>query len=191
MLNDPIWPAIGGMNAVHGMIAVHGFIASNTFADKGSSNVGMVGLRALVWKQCYAPGESKTRAMAESTVGNRTPDAMNIWADGALPLETDDGDTRDQIAHLEAQLDELADAMMRCRKIRLMSLVAIVGGGVWLLAVTVGAIGSDPVGLMAAMSAVIGGTVMFGSNTTTTREVEAAIKNVEAKRAALIDLGES
>ena len=119
------------------------------------------------------------------------PDVMNIGADGALPFETDDGDPRDQIVHLEAQLDELADAMARCRKIRLMSQVAIVGGGAWLLAVTVGAIGSDPIGLMAAMSALIGGTVMYGSNTTTAREVEAAIKNAEAKRAALIGLRES
>jgi hypothetical protein len=39
---------------------------------------------------------------------------------------------------------------------------------------------------MAAISGVIGGTVMYGSNTTTSREVEAAIKKAEALRAALI-----
>jgi hypothetical protein len=116
---------------------------------------------------------------------------MNIGADGALPFEADDGDPRDQIARLEAQLDELADAMARCRKIRLASQIAIAAGGAWLLATTVGAIGLNPVGLMAAISGMIGGTVMYGSNTTTSREVGDAIKNAEAMRAALIGLRES
>jgi hypothetical protein len=116
---------------------------------------------------------------------------MNIGADGALPFETDDGDPRDQIARLEARLDELADAMARCRKIRLISQIAITAGGAWLLAATVGAMGFNPVGLIAAISAVIGGIVMYGSNTTTSREVDDAIKKAEAMRAALIGLPES
>jgi hypothetical protein len=116
---------------------------------------------------------------------------MNIGADGALPFETDDGDPRDQIARLEARLDELADAMERCRKIRLIAQIAITAGSAWLLAATVGVIGFNPVGLMAAISGVIGGIVMYGSNTTTSREVDDAIKNAEAMRAALIGLWES
>jgi len=127
----------------------------------------------------------------ESKDGNRALDIMNIGANEALPFETDDGDPADQIARLESRLDELADAMARCRKIRLISQIAIAAGGAWLLAVAIGVIGFNPVGLMAAISGVIGGTVMYGSNTTTSRQVDAAIKKAEALREALIGSQES
>jgi hypothetical protein len=116
---------------------------------------------------------------------------MDTRANGALPFETNDGDAADEIARLEAQLDELADAMARCRKIGLISQIAIVTGGAWLLAVAIGVIGFDPIGLMATISGVIGGTVMYGSNTTTSRQVDAAIKKAEAMREALIGPRES
>ena len=109
-----------------------------------------------------------------------------IRVDEALPLETDDGDAHEPIARVEMQLDELSDAAARCRKIRLISQIAIVAGGTWLLVTAIGVIGSDPIGLMAAISGVIGGIVMYGSNATTWREVDAAMKNTEAARAALI-----
>lgn len=111
---------------------------------------------------------------------------MNIGANGALPVEADDGDPADEIAGIESRLDELADAMARCRKIRLISQIAIVAGGIWLLAALIGVIGFDPVGLMAAIAGVIGGTVMYGSNTTTSREIDAAMKEAEARRTKLI-----
>src|SRR5262249_13347834 len=111
---------------------------------------------------------------------------MNIGANGALPFEADDDDPADEIARLESRLDELADAMARCRKIRLISQISIAAGGVWLLGAAIGVIGFDPMGLMAAIAGVIGGTVMYGSNTTTSRQVDAAIEKAEAMRAALI-----
>jgi hypothetical protein len=122
---------------------------------------------------------------------NGALDIMNIGANGALPFAADDGDPADEIARLEARLDELADAMARCRKIRLISQIAIAAGGIWLLAAAVGIIGFDPMGLMAAIAGVIGGTVMYGSNTTTSRQVDAAIEKAEAMRAALIEAQDS
>ena len=116
---------------------------------------------------------------------------MKLGANGALPCETDDGDPADQIADLDSRLDELADAMARCRKIRLISQIAIAAGGAWVLAVAIGIIGVDPIGLMAAISGVIGGTVMYGSNTTTSQQIDAAIKKAEAMREALIGAPES
>jgi hypothetical protein len=107
-------------------------------------------------------------------------------ADDRPLLEVGDGDPRDQIARLESRVEELTDAMERCRKIRLISLIAIAGGGVWMLAVTIGILGFDPLAMMAAISGVIGGTVMYGSNRTTWREIDAAINDAEAKRAELI-----
>jgi hypothetical protein len=111
---------------------------------------------------------------------------MNIEADQALPFDADHGDPRDQIARLESRLEELADAMARCRKIKLMAQIAITVGGIWLLAVTIGVIGFSPMGMVAAISGVIGGTVLYGSNTTTSREVDAATKKAEALRTELI-----
>jgi hypothetical protein len=111
---------------------------------------------------------------------------VNIEAENDEQFEIDDGDPRDRIARLETRLEELADAMARCRKIKLVSQIAIAGGAIWMAAATIGIIGFDPVALMAAIAAVIGGTVMYGSNTTTSQEVDAAIKDAEADRAALI-----
>jgi hypothetical protein len=111
---------------------------------------------------------------------------VNIGAENAQSSEIEGGDPRDQIARLESRLEELAEALARCRKIKLISQIAIAGGGIWLLAVTIGIIGFDPMAMMAAISGVIGGTVMYGSNSTTSREVDAAMKEAEALRAELI-----
>jgi hypothetical protein len=113
---------------------------------------------------------------------------VNIEVENDGQLEIDDGDPRDQIARLEARLEELAEAMARCRKIKLISQIAIAGGGTWMVAATIGVIGFDPVALMAAIAAVIGGTVMYGSNTTTSQEIDAAVKDAEADRARLIGM---
>src|SRR5262249_45774860 len=109
-----------------------------------------------------------------------------IGVDEALSLETDDGDALEQIARVEMQIDELSDAAARCRKIRLISQIAIVAGGTWLVVTAIGVIGSDPIDLMAAISGVIGGIVMYGSNTTTWRGGHAAMKKDEGTRAGLV-----
>lgn len=111
---------------------------------------------------------------------------MNITTDNRPLFEAGNSEPRDQIAWLEQRLEELADATARCRKIRLISQIAITAGGLWMLAVTIGLIGFDPLAMMAAISGVIGGTVMYGSNRTTWREIDAAMNDAEAKRAALI-----
>jgi hypothetical protein len=111
---------------------------------------------------------------------------VNIATDNRPLFDADNGDPRDQIARLEQRLEELADATARCRKIRLISQIAIAAGGAWMLAVTIGVLGFDPLAMMVAISGVIGGTVMYGSNRTTWREVDAAMNDAEAKRAALI-----
>jgi len=111
---------------------------------------------------------------------------VNIGAEDAPPSEIEDGDPRDQIARLESRLEELAEALARCRKIKLISQIAIAGGGIWLLAVTIGVIGFDPMAMVAAISGVIGGTVMYGSNTTTSREIDAAMAEAEVRRTKLI-----
>jgi hypothetical protein len=111
---------------------------------------------------------------------------MTIDANETLSFDASDGDTRHEIARLETRLEELAEALARCRKFRLASQIAMAGGGLWLVSAVIGIIGFDPVAMMAAIAGVIGGIVMYGSNRTTAEELAAEMKEAEAKRAALI-----
>ncbi len=97
-----------------------------------------------------------------------------------------DASVHDEIARLEAEIEALSETSERCRKIMLMSRVAIVAGGLLLLAILLGAVGFDPGVLIGAVAALIGGIVLLGSNSTTWKETEAAIKSCETARARLI-----
>ena len=74
-----------------------------------------------------------------------------------------DDDLHDKISNLEAQIDELVRVIESCRKVILVSKVAIAAGGICLLAFMFGAIRFDPMVMIGAIAAVIGGTVVFGS----------------------------
>jgi hypothetical protein len=104
----------------------------------------------------------------------------------ARDIRLEHGDPHELIARLEARIDDLAEVMDRCRKIMLASKVAIGCGGVWMLAAVFGAVGLDPLAMIAAIAAVIGGTVVFGSNATTAQQIAAAMREAEERRAALI-----
>ena len=103
---------------------------------------------------------------------------------GEFPV--DDGDPRTEIARIEAHVEALAEARERARKFILAGRIAIAGGALWMVAATIGVVGFDPVGLVGSISAVIGGIVMFGSNTTTVKQISAAMTDAEARRAELI-----
>jgi hypothetical protein len=98
----------------------------------------------------------------------------------------DDGDLHEQILHIEAHIEELADVIERCRKIIFISKAAIAAGGTLFLAIIIGAVGFDPTVMIGAMAAVIGGTVFFGSNTSTLKQTTADMKAAEPHRADLI-----
>jgi hypothetical protein len=99
-----------------------------------------------------------------------------------------DDDLRDQIARIEADIDELAKTLDGCRKAMLLSKAAIVGGGIWMLVYLLGAISFDSVTGIGAMAVVIGGVVVFGSNSSTSKQTMAAMKAAEIQRAELIDM---
>ena len=98
----------------------------------------------------------------------------------------DDADPRDQIARLEDQIEQLADNITRYRKFILVSRGAIAAGGLYLVAATLGAVGFDPLWFICSITAVIGGIVVLGSNTSSLRQAAAAIEAAEALRAELI-----
>jgi hypothetical protein len=97
-----------------------------------------------------------------------------------------DDDLRDQIARLEAEIEELAKTLEGCRKAMLLSKVAIAVGGIWILAYFF--MRFDPTTMIAAIAAVIGGVVVLGSNLTTSKQTAAAMKVAERHRAELIDM---
>ena len=101
-------------------------------------------------------------------------------------LAMDEDDIHEEISRLEAQIEGLAEAIECCRKIMLASKAAIAAGGVLLVAIMLGAIRFDPMAFMAAVAALLGGTVLFGSNSSTSQEKTAALKAAETQRAELI-----
>ena len=98
----------------------------------------------------------------------------------------DNGDLHEQILHIEAHIEELTDIIESCRKIILISKVAIAAGGILILATIIGAVGLDATVLIGAIAAVIGGTVILGSNTSTLKQTMTDTKAAEAHRTELI-----
>jgi hypothetical protein len=100
--------------------------------------------------------------------------------------DLENGDPHEEIVHLEEQIDELAAKIESCRKFILASRIAVTGGGVVLAAMLVGAIRSD-LGLMAAaVASLLGGIVVWGSNSSTAKEAAKELAAAESERAALI-----
>ena len=99
-----------------------------------------------------------------------------------------DAELRDQIARIEADIEQLAEGLDQCRKAMLLSKVAIVAGGALLLAYFLGPIRFDPTILIGAIAAVISGVVLFGSNSSTAKQTMAAMKVAEAQRTELIGM---
>ena len=98
----------------------------------------------------------------------------------------DEGDLREQIARLEDEIEDSGRTIERCRKIILVSKAAIVIGAILIVAMMLGLMTFDPMAMIGALAAMIGGTVVFGSNTSTLQQTAAAMQAAEALRAELI-----
>ena len=95
-------------------------------------------------------------------------------------------DPHQAIADLEAEIDELADAAERCRKVIVLARVAAGVGGVLFAITLVGLFRSGPTALVLAITAVLGGLALFGSHTSTRDQILTKIRAREARRAQLI-----
>ena len=98
----------------------------------------------------------------------------------------DDDNPSDEIARIEARLEQLAEVAERCRKFILASKAAIAGGGALLLVMMLGLFGSSQVTALGSIALVLGGIVSLGSNVSTLRQTMAAISAAEALRSELI-----
>jgi hypothetical protein len=102
-------------------------------------------------------------------------------------MAMDEEARRDEILRLEVRIEQLAETVARCRKLVVISRGVIAAGAVVILAILVGAVRFDAMAMVAAITAVIGGTVLLGSNGSTANETAAELKAAEAQRAELID----
>jgi hypothetical protein len=99
-----------------------------------------------------------------------------------------DGDPREEIVRLEAQIEALSDKIESCRKFILAARIAVAAGGVLLAALFLGAIRFDVQLMMLAMAALLGGIVAWGSNGATAKEAASELAAAEANRKALIGM---
>jgi hypothetical protein len=98
----------------------------------------------------------------------------------------DEDNSIDEISRIEARLEELAEVSERCRKIILVSKVAIVGGVASLLVMMLGLFGSSQVASIGSIAMVLGGIVSLGSNISTLRQTMASMSAAEVHRSDLI-----
>lgn len=100
--------------------------------------------------------------------------------------EGPEGEISDQIASLEDRIETLTEKIARCAKISVGAKIAIAAGLAWFALMLVWILPFDGTAFVGALTAVLGGFVLLGSNATTWDEMETERQAAEAARAALI-----
>jgi len=101
-----------------------------------------------------------------------------------------DTDPHDEIERLEAQIEDLTARIESCRKFILAARIAVIGGGALFVAPLLDVIHFDLQMMMLAMASLLGGIVVWGSNSSTEKEAAAERAAAEASRKALIGMME-
>jgi len=109
-------------------------------------------------------------------------DARTAHYDGTMDTES----SSDDIALIEARIEELSEAIERCRKLSVVARIVIGAGAAWIVLTLVGLIPFYPSTMVAALAATLGGIVLLGSNATTWTQTEEALHKSEAQRAQMI-----
>ena len=95
-------------------------------------------------------------------------------------------DPTDEISDIEDRIERLAEIAERCRKYIVASKIAIGGGAVLLVVTVLGVFGFGQTAALGSIALVLGGIVSLGSNVSTLRQTDEAIRAAEVRRAALI-----
>ena len=92
-----------------------------------------------------------------------------------------------QIEQLEAQIDDLREAIQRSHKLVVAGRAGAVMGAALLICLALGLATVTPGGLIVGVAVGLGGLVLMGSSVGSTRKLELALKQTEGERNAAID----
>jgi hypothetical protein len=98
----------------------------------------------------------------------------------------DEENLRDQITELEARIETLNESIARCGKISVGAKIAISAGAGWFTLVLLRILYFDATAFVAALTGVLGGIVLLGSNATTWTQTESELHAAEEQRTNLI-----
>jgi hypothetical protein len=102
-------------------------------------------------------------------------------------------DPHDEVVRLEERIEDLAAKIESCRKLILVSRIAVASGGLVLTGMLFGVIRFDPAIMAAAVAALLGGIAVWGSNSSTAQQAAKELASAESDRSVLIeemDLGD-
>ena len=96
------------------------------------------------------------------------------------------GDPHDEVVRLEERIEDIAEKIESCRKFILASRIAVAGGVLVLGGMLFGAIHFDLGIMAAAVAALLGGIVVWGSNRSTAKQAAKELALAESDRSLLI-----
>lgn len=92
-----------------------------------------------------------------------------------------------QIERLEAEIDELREAIGRSRKLVAAGRACAFGGAALLICMVLGLVSAMPVRMFVGIGVGLGGLVLMGSSVGSTKQLELSLKQRENARNAAID----
>jgi hypothetical protein len=116
-----------------------------------------------------------------------SPALQGTMSDAADPGPLSEDAVREEIAQLEARIESLTDSIERCRKISLFARFVLAAGAAWIALMLLRLLPFAPFSIVGAIAAVLGGTVLVGSNGSTWNQMLASRTTAEMRRRELID----
>jgi hypothetical protein len=99
----------------------------------------------------------------------------------------DDDDRRERILRLEAEIQKLAGAIELGRKVIPVAQAAVVAAGILIMAITIGAIGFDPIAVIGGSIPLIGGILFLAWRRRRLTLMASLLQIAKANSATLID----
>jgi hypothetical protein len=93
----------------------------------------------------------------------------------------------DEIERLEAEIDELREAIQRSRRLVVAGRACAFAGAALLVSLTLGLATFTPVRMIVGIILGLGGLVLMGSSVGSTKQLELSLKRAEDERNAAID----
>jgi hypothetical protein len=93
----------------------------------------------------------------------------------------------EQIERLEAQIDELREAIRRSRRLVIAGRACAFAGPALLICLVLGLAAVTPVLMLVGIALGLGGLVLMGSSVGSTKQLELSLKRTEDERNAAID----